>query len=36
MLFDSQLNVINSIVKKYTGENNSKIVRMETQSPHLE
>lgn len=29
MLFDSPLNVINSIVKKYTGETNSKIVRME-------
>jgi hypothetical protein len=29
MLFDSPLNVINSIVNKYTGETNSKIVRME-------
>lgn len=29
MLFDSPLNVINSMVKKYTGETNSKIVRME-------
>tara|TARA_B100001175_G_scaffold314932_1_gene325332 strand:+ start:1755 stop:1985 length:231 start_codon:yes stop_codon:yes gene_type:complete len=29
MLFDSPLNVINSIVKKYTGDTNSKLIRME-------
>lgn len=29
MLFDSPLHVITSIIKKYTGETNSKVVRME-------
>jgi hypothetical protein len=29
MLFDSPLNVIISMIKKYTGETNSKVARME-------
>ena len=29
MLFDSPLNVVNSIVKKYTSDTNSRITRME-------
>ena len=29
MLFDSPLNIVNSIVKKYTSDTNSRIIRME-------